>query len=329
MENRSFDEVDFGSDLSDEALVEIIRKESEDQLPALKELFKRDTPLSMRIAEEVIQNEKYHRRMKRTAVTYMESAGGPAQAKLMLKELKKADPQAALAREMVTAIGKIGGKDSFRALREMKRLPDNQSIALALLSYRNGLNEHYVNVREIQEAELGPETEKVKVRKISEKRSEEMQQQFSHGTELKRFSLYPLAELQCSGNRFVINVSETFRQSSYEKLREQQAIPFQVLKLEECPQMLTLVYYVLTHPTKQPDTMAVTLLDTLGRRHYIGHMKLENKGLTFSIGAIADGLAAPAQFRGRILENRTIEFEEARIGKRIADGKPKMPSRAK
>ncbi len=329
METQAFDVEDFGSDLSDEELVAIVESGSEDSLPALKALMERDSPESMRMAEKVLKGPDYHRRMKMTAVHYLESAGGPEQASLMVHELESGGMNPTLQRSMVKAVGKIGGKESFRALEKIKEAPENLPFALSLLSYRHGLDNYFLEPGKARALELGTKLEEVRIVPISVRQKEALTRQFTPEKVESKVSLRPVAELVCQGNEFIVNAGPFFQQGgTLDQLWEHQAVPFLVLKKEECPELLAEKYFVLTHPSEGEEHLTVSLLDPSGRLCYAGRIDKAEEGLGFYVRAVADSLTAPGEFRGNILPDLTIQFEVAKSARTLAEGKPKVPPRA-
>ncbi len=320
-----FDEINFGRDLSEEELTKIIKGDSEDSLPALKELLRRGTQQSSKIAEEVLRDKLFPRRMKMTAASYVKTFGTSEQTDLLLDIIYREEIPIGLKNRLIRISGEIGNNET---LKKIEKLGDDSNFHFArtLISYRFRLNKYYLDLNHVRPKAFPENVEKINLKKLTKTRVKDIQQLRFDSININSKYKKTIDGVSCEGREYVFNMENSMEGlSSFEELTKRQAIPFEIFKLETCPEMKSLSYYVMTHPSKG-DNILINVTNTSGEVCYTGSMTLEKDDLHFKVSSVEHAMISASNFEGSIsLDKATINFKQANIGKTISRVKRKVP----
>ena len=325
METLCFDVASFDAQRSDEELARIIQdQKSEDQLPALKELIRRESPLCEKIAQKVLKEASYHRRIKNTAITFFSNLGNPQNSKTLLDALHQVEDK--MRFRIAWTLGMIGDESVLKDLEGSALYSEATKFACSLIAYRYGIKRHFLDLKKVRSVEKIEEGVKIEMKNIIPiSRSANIRGKESRITEAS-IAPNPILEIECQGESLLVYQSDGFQsKSSFQKLKKQNAIPFQVLRVDHCPDMESLAFHVMTHPAPGNE-IALALVSPEGEISYIGSLQITGDRVDFLLQTVEGVARPPVDIRGIFeLGKQNFTLERASSGFRVSKKWRKQP----
>jgi len=327
----------FGQELSDDALVEMVQSKSDESsvLDALKELSRRKSPRRFEMIQLVLDDPGQSVRARKIATSQLRRERLPESQALLMQRPDTKEPS--LFPRVVQSLATIGEQRELTLLEQIEAPADPAArrqleFAKSLLSYRLHLDRNLFAVPPDTAlvAVTGAISFEVTTGEASVVR--EAIRDVEASLPALPLSQEGAASLTCRSVALLLVFTEEFqRPGALDAIRDRSAVPLVVLKKGLSLGNYFLEQYMFTQPIGAGDQVALLGARPSGELTYAGKIQISSAGFTFTLNSVDTRYAPAIDLEGRYKSSqRQFDFEKALSSTTVAarQSRAQTPSKA-
>ena len=335
--SSNFDVEHFGESLDDDALVELVKTNTDEPsvLGALKELSRRKSSRCFELCQAVLDNPNQSARSRRLAVSHLRRQQQPENQELLLKTFDDRDP--ALFSKIVQSLAMTGDEEALSRLEQAEPPVDDfaarsLNFAKVFLSHRLRLERNLIPIPsdsafvevsdgiafEVTNAEPGAMADALT--------------EIESDLPTLSLAVEGAARLSCrSTELFLVFIKEFEPTGTLETIKERSALPLVILRNDLSIGTFFIDQFLFTQPADANGNVALLGTRPNGELTCAGTIQVSDREFTFNLRSVDTRYAPAIDVEGSYDSvQKEFRFSKAYTSTRIAakENRPQPPQKA-